>query len=181
MPACSAFALACLMGCSAAPSAFDIVDHRKSGETRRYREAFDEAYYDMDSSGGLTLVLRRSQTSRGDLPDITQVVVVKSIWRSIPGTTIAQDTQINGTVTYAVLSGRAGTTFEGAGSLFYSSNPRSDELSGSLDLATLQPRRRIGGDEPVFDRAELSGEFCAKRDPRRVRRIVNDLERQFGA
>lgn len=181
MALCCGVAEACLWGCAATPSVLDIVDHRSSGETRRYHEAFDEAYYDVDSSGGLTLVLRRSQAARGSLPDVTQIVVVKSVWRSIPGTTIAQDTQINGTVIYAVLSGRSGTTFEGAGSLFYTPDPKSDELSGSLDLATLQPRRRMGGDDPIFDRAEVSGQFVARRNPRNVRRIANDLERQFGA
>ncbi|MDO8632048.1 MAG: hypothetical protein Q7R41_16315 [Phycisphaerales bacterium] len=168
-------------GCSVAPSAFEIVDHRASGETKRYRETFDESYYDIDKSGNLMLVLRRSQPARGDAPELTQVMVVRGVWRCIPGKTIAQDTQINGTVTYALIGGRSGTTFEGAGSLFFSEDWIGEGLTGSLDLATLRPRRRIGGDEAIFDRAELSGQFHAKRDPRQVCRIVNDLERRFGS
>ena len=168
-------------GCSVAPSAFEIVDHRASGETKRYRETFDESYYDIDKSGNLTLVLRRDQAARGDVPEISQVMIVRGVWRCIPGKTIAQDTQINGTVTYALMGGRSGTTFEGAGSLFFTENRSRDGLAGSLDLATLRPRRRIGGDEAIFDRTELSGQFHAKRDARQVRRIVNDLERRFGS
>ena len=168
-------------GCSLAPSAFEIVDHRTSGETKRYRETFNESYYDIDKSRNLTLILRRGQAARGDVPELSQVMIVRGVWRCIPGKTIAQDTQINGTVTYALMGGRSGTTFEGAGSLFFSEDRSGEELTGSLDLATLRPRRRIGGDEAIFDRAELSGQFHAKRDPRQVCRIVNDLERRFGS
>jgi len=168
------------MGCSFAPSAFEIVDHRSSGEIRRYRETFDEAYYDTDGSGNLTLVLRRAQAARRDLPDITQIVVIKGLWRCIPGTTIADNTQINSTVTYATISGRSGTTFEGAGSLFFSQKRHSGQLSGVLELATLRPKRRIGGDEAIFDLTELSGKFRAKREPRQVWLIANDLDRRFG-
>ncbi len=168
-------------GCAGQTSVFEIVDHRDSGPPKRYRETFDEAYYDLDGTGNVNIVLRRSEPSKSNPhADVTQVIHLRTVWRSIPGETVAERTQINGTVNYALLSGRIGATFEGAGSVFFRENKRRDALRGSLDLALLKPKRRLTAGSDIFKHAELSGKFHAVRDPRRVTRIVNDLNRLFG-
>lgn len=173
--------LVCVIGCSARTSTFEIVDYRESGQPKRYRETFNEAYYDVDPHGNVEIVFRRSEPSEAD-PDreITQVVHIRSVWRSIPGWTVAHSTQINGTVGYLILTGRVGATFEGAGSVFFNENHRKNRLKGTLDLALLRPTRRLAGGNPIFERAELKGKFRAKRDRRRLVRLVNDMNRLFG-
>jgi hypothetical protein len=168
-------------GCSVRTSTFEIVDYREPGEAKRYRETFDEAYYTLDEHGNVDIVLRRlspRETEPGQ--GITQVIHIRSVWRSIPGDTVAHRTQINATVSYHILSGRVGATFEGAGSVFFTDNRRTDRLVGTLDLATLRPKRRLVAGSPLFRRAELAGEFCAARNPRRVVRIINEMNRRFG-
>ena len=135
----------------------------------------------LDEHGNVDLVLRRStagQTNTNRV--ITQVVHIRSFWRSIPGETVAHRTQINGLITYCIISGRGGATFEGAGSVFFKQKRRGNTLSGTLDLASLQPKRQLVSDSPVFKRAELTGTFRATHDPRRVVRIINDMNRLFG-
>ena len=107
------------------------------------------------------------------------MIHIRGIWRCIPGATVAHRTQINGTVSYHIVSGKVGATFKGAGSVFFKQNDRRDTLTGTLELALLRPQRRIVADSTLFERAELMGEFRAKRDPRLVVRTVNEMDAIF--
>ncbi len=173
--------VACAVGCAARVSTLEIVDHRTSGSSRHYREQFDEAYYCFDETGAVDIVLRRSaggQTGQADA--IRQVVHVRSLWRSIPGRTVAHSTQINATIVYNIVSGHIGATFEGAGSVFFTCNRRTGELTGVIEWATLRPMTRTADGAGLFERAELTGTFRATRDPRRVVRMVNEITRRAG-
>lgn len=168
-------------GCRAPSTAFEIVDYRQPGDARRYRETFDEAYYYVDDHGNLDLVLRRCTPAGGTSSHgITQVIHMRTVWRSIPGTTVAHRSQINATVSYLIVSGSMGGSFEGAGSVFFDQRKGEDVITGSLDLAILRPKRRLLSGEDLFKRAELTGTFTARRDPRRVVRIINEMNRLFG-
>ncbi len=176
-----ALLLFAIPGCSVGESTFEIADYREPGVAKRYRESFDEAYYTLDDDGNLDLILRRSEPSESDPKHIiTQVIHIRSVWRCIPGETVTHRTQINGTVSYHIISGRVGATFEGAGSVFFKHRKRTDTLTGTLDLASLRPKRRLAGGADLFRRAELRGRFRATRDPRRVVRIINEMNRLFG-
>ena len=175
--------LASLSGCAVRPSTFEIVDYRDPGDAKRYQESFDEAYYDLDNHGNVNLVLRRSGAGEGDgagESDVTQVIRIRSVWRPVPGRTVSHATQINATVSYFIASGRVGDAFEGAGSVFFSQDRGKDTLTGTLDHAVLRPKRQLAPGEPLFARAELSGEFRAARDRRQVVRIMNETDRRFG-
>ncbi|MGB2987339.1 MAG: hypothetical protein WBE26_15850 [Phycisphaerae bacterium] len=168
-------------GCSVRASTFEIVDYREPGKAKRYRETFDEGYYDLDEHGNVDVVLRRAAPGESDPKQtITQTIHIRSVWRSIPGETVAHRTQLNGTVSYHIVAGRIGATFDGAGSVFFNLNYRKDSLTGTLDLAVLRPKRQLATGSSLFKRAELKGEFHATRDPRRVVRIINEMDRLFG-
>ncbi len=168
-------------GCSVRMSTFEITDYRDPDGAKRYRETFDEAYYALDDHGNVDVILRRATPSKSDpINEIVQVIHIHTVWRSIPGDTVAHRTQINGTVSYHIISGRVGATFEGAGSVFFSEQQRTRTLTGTLDLARLHPKRRLVADSHLFKLAELAGEFRAEHNPRRVVRIINELNRLFG-
>jgi hypothetical protein len=116
-----------------------------------------------------------------DEPDLTQIVHVQSVWRSIPGQTIAHDDQINATVNYAIQAAATGHTFEGAGSVFYKFRKEKDVLTGQLGRAVLKPVRQVSPTRPLFSRTEISGNFRAIRDGHQVVLIKNDLRRIFGS
>lgn len=168
-------------GCHAPRSAFEIVNHRASGEVEHFHEVFDEAYYNRDAHGNVNVVLRRSTPGEADPNQtITQVLHLRSFWRPIPGRTVTDRTQLNGLVRYHVITGQVGATFEGAGSMFFKHNPRKKILRGSVELAKLRPTRQLAAGHPIFQRAELSGTFTARYDPRRVIGIINEMNRIFG-
>jgi len=164
-------------GCVAGSSTIAIVDYRRSGDSRKYEESFDESFYSLDPSGRLDIVLRRARPGEADPRQvISQVVHLQSFWRSIPGQTVASTTQINATVSYLIMAGRDKTLLEGAGSLFFSENAITDRLEATLELAMLRPVGHADTPEPLFDRAELSGQITAVRDAHRVRRLLREVE-----
>ena len=169
-------------GCAPRTSVFNIVDYREVGQAQRYRATFHKAYYDVDGEGNVDIVLHRKQPGQSNPAlEITQVIHLRTVWQSIPGKTVAEPTQINATVSYAIISGRIGAQFEGAGSVFIEENRAKDRMQGTLELALLKPKQLLSAGGDFFTLAELSGEFHAVRDPRRVVRIVNDTNRLFGA
>lgn len=168
-------------GCAAGGNRFEIVDYRGSGEAKHYAETFDEAYYAFTPTGNVDIVLRRevpSESSPREL--ISQLIHIRTFWRSIPGDTVASTTQINATATYGIITGQVGTTFEGAGSVFFKENRSGNELTGTLELAVLRPKRELAAGNAIFKQAEIEGAFTARRDDRRVVRLINELNSRFG-
>jgi hypothetical protein len=165
-------------GCVQRGSVFSILDHREPGQTLRYTETFPRGYYDVDPHGNVDVVLTRTGGD-ADTP-LQQVIHIRTLWRPIPGETVAHETQINGTVVYYITSGRTGAVFEGAGAVFFEENRKRTGLSGSVELAALQPSRRPSDTQALFERAEVRGKFYAVRDPLKTVRLVHDVQRQFG-
>jgi hypothetical protein len=167
------------MGCALKPSVFHIVDRSDPNNVRRYQETFDEAYYAVDGYGNVNIVLRgRAAKREGETRDLTQVVHIRGVWRELPGRTVSDRTQLNAVVSYFAQTGRVGDSLEGTGSVF--AQERKGTLTGTLDQAVLRPKRQLTPAPPLFHHAELSGDIHARRDPRQVVQIVNELERQFG-
>jgi hypothetical protein len=168
-------------GCTRPDTSFEIVNYRDHGQIEHLRETFPEAYYDVDREGNIDIVLRaESKRSADNGSRIVQIVRLRSFWRCMPGRTVANRTQLNATVTYCVISPAIVASYAGAGSLFVSQGKHADELTGEVELARLSPGTMVVGDDPVFERSELSGTFQARRDPRQVTRLVNEIERVFG-
>jgi hypothetical protein len=179
---CVVAAMVMPSACSSKKSTIEIVDFGPEGPAGHYQEEFNEAVFDIDARGHLDIVLRRqepSPTPAGN--DLTQMVHLHGIWHSIPGQTVADQTQINSCVTYAVMDGELGSSFDGTGALFLNGKLREDSLEGTLERAVLKPRRNLAAHRPLFEKADLSGRFFANRDRQRTRQLVNDLHRRFGS
>ena len=169
-----------MVGCSPRQSVFRITDYRDAHQPITYTEGFAEAYYSIDDQGNLDLVLRRSTPGEKDHDEtITQIIHIRSFWRSIPGRTVASSSQINSTISYLIMTGRVGATFEGAGSVFFKENRSQNTLTGSLDEAFLSPTKRRGGGMDLFRHARLTGTFRATNDLRRTVRIINEIEQML--
>lgn len=168
--------VALLSGCVSDYGQIEIVERPNAIETRRYKETFDEAYYDIDRMGNLRLALRKHRSASLEGQELTQTIVVESVWRSIPGVSVMHPTQINGTVRYE-LAGRAiSQHLIGAGSVFMFENDARNRLDGSFSNVTLVSPTPAEGDG-FLQRVELSGKFSARRDPHQALRLVNDVKR----
>ena len=176
------FCVVITTGCAPRSTVFEITDYRDPRNPLRYVESFDESYYDLDGHGNVDLVLRRSQPAGSDARvPMVQIIHIRSFWRSIPGATVANATQVNGTVTYFIQTGQVSSIFEGAGSVFFKQHRGDNVLTGTLDLAQLRPVRRSATDPGLFEKTQLRGAFRAERNPRKVLRLVNELNRELHA
>ncbi len=165
------------IGCSSVQSTLKVVDFRDSANVRSYSATFDEAYYDIDPRGNLNLILRHQPSAKPGEPAVSQVLHVRTVWRSIPGNTVAHNSQINGVVAYAITSGGQTSLYEGAGAIFFFNDPFAGTLKGSLGRVVLTPADGQSSDDSVFERIELTGTFSAEPDARRTIQAMNELER----
>ena len=164
-------------GCNKPAAQVTVVDHTGEGELRRYAEFFPEAYYSVDSMGNVDVVLRRTQPSRTNpAGNVTQLVHLRTVWKSRPGRTIAETTQINGTLRYQLLTGADEATYEGGGSVFLHENRGKTRLNGKVEYATVRGRHSADNAAAVFEKVELSGAFRAVHDPRRTVRLMNEMQ-----
>jgi hypothetical protein len=173
--------VAAVSGCGPRGTRFDVVDHRTEGAPTSYFENFETCYYTLDPAGHFDVVAKRTGPGAHN-PDerITQVVHLHGIWHALPGRTYADGTMINTTVSYMILDGAGGASFEGGGFVSFRENYDKTVATGQLELAKLAPVRRLGEGRPIFERAEIRGEFKAVRDERQVVRILGEMRRRFG-
>ncbi len=173
---CLLIAAISLTGCAVDSAHIQIIERPNTVETRKYQETFDEAYYDMSPSGRLRLAFRKHQPASDQGDELTQTIVVESVWHPIPGVTTASQTQINGMVTYGLSGRKIVQNLSGAGAVFYYENDAHDRLTGTLAHVTLESATSSpeGG---LLQRVELSGDFSARRDPRQALRLANDVKR----
>lgn len=162
-------------------NAFEIIDHREGGDASRFRETFDAGTFDVGPTGNYDIVLVNEQFDATDpSANIVQTLHLRTFWRSIPGTTVADKTQINGSVSYYIVSGELGQAYEGAGSIFVSEDRDGDKITGTLDLARLKPVRQLAASADLFERVDISGRFTATRDRKRTQQLVHEMNRRFG-
>lgn len=169
------------IGCGPKVTRFHIVDHQTDGATIQYFEEFDECYYCVEPDGHFDIVARRTGTGDyGTDEGIVQIVHLNGIWHSTPGRTYAEETMINATVSYMIVDGSGGASFEGGGFVSFRENFKHTLATGKLEQARLAPGRRLGDGRQIFERAEVRGEFKAVCDERRVKRIVTEMRHLFG-
>jgi hypothetical protein len=164
-------------GCATDSAHIQITERPSTFETRRYQETFDEAYYDLGPSGNLRLVLRKRQPASLEGDELTQTIVVESVWRSLPGVTVADRSQINGTVTYGLAGQRIVQNLTGAGSVFFYENDAGNRATGTLAHVMLESKSADLGDG-FLQRIELCGDFSASRNPHQALHIANEIKRE---
>jgi hypothetical protein len=177
--------LLAISACSASrmpTNRFLVADYGADGASREMFEDFPQGYYRSGEDGLVDIVLYRPALAVGAIEDdIVQTIHIQTYWRARPGTTHLQDSMLNSLVTYCLMRGDSGITYDGGGFVRYRIPKEGDVLNGVLARANLQPLRRTGDDLQIFHRAALSGRFQAQCDPRRVARLIEEIDRSLGA
>ena len=93
-------------GCHPPETRVHIRDFQHPGGPRSLHQNFDEAYYTIDPDGKLRLVLRNEAPSIAiPTENISQVLLIETFWRPIPGITFVESSMINANITYLIRSG----------------------------------------------------------------------------
>lgn len=172
----------CLMsGCRSRHTQFQVTNFGADGQRESFFEGFNECYYTIDPSGNVDIVARRLSDAGDDVQgEICQIVHIRTVYRNVPGAMASDKTMINALINYAILAPDGGSSYEGAGFVYFRKSMRRRELRGALELSTVRPHRRVGEPIILFDRAELTGEFVAQENRRKVVHLFNQLRRVFG-
>lgn len=176
-------ALALLLGgCQSTPdNRVEVTDYRLDGVVARHFEDFEESLYSVSDDGLADIILRKTAThSQDPTQKITQIIHLQTFWKPHPTRTFANDSMINAKISYVMLRGSSGVSYDGGGFVDYRRKKKKSIIYGTIEGGELQPLRAIGSDIAIFDKPILYGDFKATRDDRRVRRIINDIVRTLG-
>lgn len=170
-----------LIGCGPRETRIEIQSFREDGEVELLFQQFDTCYYALSAGGNMDIVMQSETPSQIDpTQTILQTVHLRGFWKPIPGTTLAEETMINGTVCYMIVTGTAAVGYQGGLFISFKENSRRGRLTGKVESSRLVPLRKRGGAQEPFAAALATGTFVAKRDRRRVVKILNDIERRLG-
>jgi hypothetical protein len=174
-------ALVPLVGCAPRETRIEIQSFRSGGEAELLFQEFDTCYYAMTAGGHMDIVMQRETPSQVDpAQTIAQAVHLRGFWKPIPGTTLAEESMINGTICYMIVTGTAAVGYQGGLFMSFRENVKLGRLTGKLESSRLEPLRKRGGAKEPFASALAKGTFVAERDRRRVVKILNDMERRLG-
>ncbi len=149
-------------GCHPPETRVHIRDFQHPGGPRSLHQNFDEAYYTIDPDGKLRLVLRNEAPSIAiPTENISQVLLIETFWRPIPGITFVESSMINANLTYLIRSGPTARAYEGNGFVSFKENRRKGLLTGKIESANLRPTGQFGNPPAPFGRAHLDGTFRA--------------------
>lgn len=111
---------------------------------------------------------------------MSQMIYVELFWRPKPGTTYVEQSQTNASIQYCIVSGDDVISYEGAGFVTVDEKRWSDEMVGRIESSTLVPARFANEPIDLFGPCQLTGEFTATPDARRVADIKQRRRRLLG-
>ena len=170
-----------LVGCqSPRTTRIELTTFDAKGAAKLHYSEFRRASYRMSPGNELELVFRSERPSSIDPTQaITQIVYIKSFWKSIPGTTYADSSQINARVQYALLTPPTGMRYDGSAFIHYGFQTGTGRLVGTLEDGTLSPRYRMGDAADPLGPCRFSGKFVATENPGDVVNAAQMLGSQF--
>jgi hypothetical protein len=169
-----------LTGCGERRTAFNMVTIDPTGASERFHETFDECYFSVSPHRRVDVIARRVIETGPDEPPISQLVHLRTAYRTMPGVTHAESSMINATVHYVILDGFGGTCYEGAGHLSTHESRDGRVMTGKLEHAQVTRNRHIGQGGDIFVRAKLRGGYHAVRNRRKVVAMLNEINRLLG-
>lgn len=111
---------------------------------------------------------------------MSQIILIRFIWRPRPGTTYAESTQTNATISYCLVRGDNAISYEGAGFVYFKLSRDGRTMTGRIESATLAPSRFAREPMDLFGPCRLKGTFTASRDKRRIVSAQQTIRRLFG-
>lgn len=184
-----------LAGCAGPSGRFTLTSFKDPFVPRVLNESFPAGSFARDAHQDWNLVFRLhtrgAEAARidpqatadpgvGTAPsDVIQLIHVKVFWMPRPGTTFAESSQTNATITYCLISGSQAISYEGAGFVYFEPSRDGATLTGQIESSTLAPRRSVDKGADILGPCRLTGSFSAVRDERAVASATLELQRRF--
>jgi len=185
LPVC----LAAGWGCAPVETRFEIVAFHEGATARQLSERFDAGRYSRNAHRDLSIVFEvhdadmvetRPPGELGPLPPTTQIVTIQMFWEPRPGTTHAESSQTNATISYCLISGPDSIRYAGAG-FVYLSKSQEGRIEGRIESSALKVAQVVGQPRDLFGRCRIQGTFVATEDKQLVVAKLLRVRRLFGS
>jgi hypothetical protein len=191
-------------GCRKTETRFDILSFKDPGAPEKLTERFDAGSFAVNARDNWDIVFEIPPTRQAiDAPSapavdptsapaddgsqelatddiwVSQLLHISMFWRPRPGTTLAESTQTNATLRYALITGGSAIVYEGAGFVFFKQSRDGQTLHGKLESSTVAPAARFVDDRAdLLGRCQIQGTFTAHRDRQHVVSVLQQLRKQ---
>jgi hypothetical protein len=192
-------------GCKNFETRFDITSFRESDSPERMTERFETGSYSLDAKHNWTIVFEiaptwiderreavatsqpgeenptRKKTIYTDKDTrMSQLIQLQIFWKPRPGTTYAESSQTNASITYCLITGGDAITYEGGGFIYFTESSRGRRIEGTIESATLYPVRYVGEPVDIFGPCHLRGTFAAVENRKHVVSVVQRMRKKLG-
>jgi len=168
------------VGCASEPMRVHLTTYDETGAAQEHYADFTRAYYTTGPNGLMAWALSTEQPSPDDPTQIvTQIVHIREIWKTRPGKTFANASQINAQVRYAILTPPTGVRYDGSAFITYKSKRFSDVQICEIEAGRLTPSKRMGDVTVPFGPARFNGTFEATENQATVAEAAQLIDALF--
>ncbi|HVS70880.1 MAG TPA: hypothetical protein VHQ47_06470 [Phycisphaerae bacterium] len=155
----------------------------ESAKTRGYviSPRFDQAYYYADRDNTLYYILRSHTVDRATHQPVDQIFTLRIFWRPIGGKTSLQNTALNATYRYALMTPTSVGLYEGAGFVRLYGKNGKHRLPIRIMDGDLRLTQASSNFQDNIGRARIRGNINATFDDARAVDLLHQAQQDFFA
>jgi hypothetical protein len=161
-------------GCRRSSAGLELISYKDPYSPATYSLALSECAYYADASGDYYILARAADSDAGsDAAD--HLLCVHLFWKPRPGKTFDNETSIDATIRYAIITGAGAAVYSGSGYAYPKKPDALGRLVAKLEVARLRLVSQSGDVPELLGATRISGTLIAKDDAG----LAIDLRRQF--
>lgn len=163
-----------LSGCRRPSAGLELISYKDPYSPATYSLSLNECAYYADASGDYYLLGRASEGAAA--PDAADhLLCVHLFWKPRPGKTFDNETSIDATIRYAIITSAGSAVYSGSGYVYPKRSGALGRLVAKLEVARLRLVSQSGDVPELLGATRISGTLIAKEDAG----LAIDLQRQF--
>ncbi len=140
---------------------------------------FQLAYYRVDRAGMYHFYLQATTPPTGTDAAITQIAIIRVLWKPIPGVTPILHTAINATFRYLVITPSGAGMYQGAGFIRIHNGPRAPVMHASVVAGDLRLTGAAGYFRDALGPSRIVGNITAVRSGSKTLALTLGAQREF--
>lgn len=152
-----------LAGCRQPSVGLELVSYKDPYSPETYVLALDECAYYVDPGGDYHLLGRASEDD-GDGDSADHLLHVHLFWKPRPGKTFDNETSIDATIRYAIVTSNGASVYAGTGFVYPKKRRMGDQITAEIEVARLRLVSQTGDVPEILGDSRVSGTLAAENN-----------------